>query len=372
MSHWHDIARIKAGHSFGATNGGWAYDAYPDLETLDAGKAITIADITGPAVITHIHTTQHIIPKSGGPFHLADDTLDENARKALAARGIILEIYYNGDPVPAVRVPLGDFFADGCGGRAQHFSTPFVEKAPESYNCFIPMPFEDSTRVILRNETPVNLGNYSFVEFERLPAWETTLGYFHAAWKRFAFQLHGKTDQPFLHIDGTGHLIGRAWSVCTDEPLFDGFTFVMEGNNEVRIDDAETPAVDYLGTEDSFGFSWGFQRPFVGVYNGINYVRNETPCMLIIFRFHAHNAIRFNKNLDWRIDWSHEFPDNHDFHQRLEQVHQRGHGWVDYATTFYWYQSTPGYAHDNLPHLDDRTRDILHPNQSHPNQSFPS
>jgi hypothetical protein len=222
FSDWQEMARLRPYHTFGVANGGWAYDAYPELETLDAGRAITIAAICGPAVITAIHTTQHIIPKRDGPFYAADEEMSEAARQALAARGVVIEIYYNGNPSPAVRAPLGDFFADGCGGRAQHFSTPFIEKAPESYNCFIPMPFEQSAQVILRNDTPVDLGNYSFVEFERLPAWDETLGYFHATWRRFGFQLHGQTDQPFLHIEGAGHLIGRAWSVCTDEPLFAG------------------------------------------------------------------------------------------------------------------------------------------------------
>jgi len=359
-----DIARIRTGHTFGASNGGWAYDAYPELETLDAGRAITIANITGPAIITNIHTTQHIVPKAGGLFYQPDNALTDEQRSALAARGIILEIYYNDQPSPAVRVPLGDFFADGCGGRAQHFSTPFVEKAPESYNCFIPMPFEKSARVVLRNELPVNLGNYSFVEFERLPAWDDTLGYFHAAWDRFAFQLGGQTDHLFLHIDGAGHLIGRAWSVCTDEPLFKGFAFVMEGNNEVRIDGSHTPSADYLGTEDSFGFSWGFQRPYIGLYNGINYVRNDTPAQLSIYRFHHHNPIRFEKSLDWRIDWSHEFTTAQDFQTRLKHAVNGENAWIDYATTYYWYQKTMGYPHADLLSLAERVKPLLHSNQT--------
>ena len=354
------LARIQPERRFGFSNGGWAYDAYPDLETLDAGRAMTIARIEGPAVITCIHSTQHIIP--GAQFWTPNPDVADEERRALAARGVVVEVYYNDEIEPAVRVPLGDLCGDGCGGRAQHFSTPFVEKAPESYNCFIPMPFERSARVVLRNETKFNLGNYSFVEFDRLPAWDSSLGYFHATWKRFAFQLHSQTDEPFLHIDGCGHLIGRAWSVCTDEPLFNGFHFVMEGNNEVRIDGEAQPRADYLGTEDSFGFSWGFQRPYVGLYNGINYVRNETPSMLSIYRFHTHNAIRFERSLDWRIDWSHEFIGNTDFHAKAAERRAGDAGWVDYATTYYWYQREVGYPHGPLLPLAERVRPVLHTN----------
>lgn len=354
MISWRDLPRLRTQSSFGSCNGGWAYDAYPDLEPLNAKSNINIANISGPAVITNFHSTQHFI---------SHDKLSSHERKALAARGIILEIYYNDSKTPSVMVPLGDFFADGCNGKAMHFTTPFVEKAPESYNCFIPMPFEGSARVMLRNDTPYNFANYSFVEFEKLPTWDKDLGYFHATWKRFAFQLHGKTDEHFFHIDGCGHLIGRAWSVCTDEPLFNGFSFVMEGNNEVRIDGSENPVADYLGTEDSFGFSWGFQKPFAGVYNGINFIQNETPSMLSIYRFHGANAIRFNSSFDLRVDWSHEFKNNKDFQKRLEDIYNQGNGWIDYATTYYWYQKEIGFQHEPLLPLDERVKEFLKSNK---------
>ena len=243
-----------------------------------------------------------------------------------------------------------------------HFSTPFVEKAPESYNCFVPMPFEKSARVVLRNETPYDLMNYSCVEFERLPSWERDLGYLHATWKRIAFQLRGNTDQHFFHAEGRGQFLGRAWSICTDEPFFKGFHFVMEGNNEIRIDGEEDPRADYLGTEDSFGFSWGFRQPFIGVYSGINHLRNETPSMVSIYRFRGPNVIRFSESFDLRIDWSHEWAQNKEFQTKIAELNMKGGGWVDYATTYYWYQETPGFRHEALPKLDERTRDVLHPN----------
>jgi len=353
ITNWKDITRLNNQRNFGSCNGGWAYDAYPELETLDAGRSITIATIEGPGVITNIHSTQHFI---------RDNELSEDERKALSARGVILEIYYNGIPTPAVQVPLGDFFGDGCGGRARHFSTPFVEKAPESYNCFIPMPFEQSARVVLRNETAYNLSNYSFVEFERMPSWEDGLGYFHATWKHGAFQLHSKTDQHFLHIDGCGHLIGRTWSVCTDEPFFKDFHFVMEGNNEIRLDGEEEPRADYLGTEDSFGFSWGYRQPFIGVYNGINFVQHETPSLLNIYRFRGTNVVRFAKSFDLRIDWSNEWTAHERFQQEIAGLHSKGRGWIDYATTYYWYQQRVGYKHEDLISLAERAKPILHPN----------
>ena len=347
------IAILDRNKRFGMTNGGWRYDAYPELETLDAGKAITIGAIEGPAVITNIHSTQHLM-LSGAKWRT-----DENK---MIARGVILEIYFDGVAEPAVHVPLSDFCADGCCGYAEEFSSLFVEKAPGAYNSFIPMPFKESARVVLNNETDFDLMNYSFVEFESLETWNENYGYFHATWHRDAFQLHANTDHHFFHADACGHLIGRSWSVCTDDPFFKAFHFVMEGNNEVRIDGETRPRADYLGTEDSFAFSWGFRKTHGGLYNGMNYIQSETPSMLSIYRFRDANAVRFNQSLDWRVNWSHEWTRNTEFQQQIEAMRMADRGWVDYATTFYWYQDHVGYEHQPMPNLEERSRLILHPN----------
>jgi hypothetical protein len=345
------IARLHKDRSFGMTNGGWRYDAYPELESLDAGKSITVAAIEGPAVITHIHSTQHL---------MNNDAKWQPPDERIFPRGVVLEIYF--DDVCAVRVPLADFFADGCNGLAQNFGNQFIEKAPGAYNCYIPMPFAHSARVVLKNDTPHDLMNYSFVEFERLPRWENNLGYFHATWNRAAFQLHSQSDQPFFHVDGCGHLLGRAWSISTDESFFDTFHFVMEGNNEVRIDGDTRPTADYLGTEDSFSFSWGFRDLYSGPYGGMNVIRTAKPSLLSIYRFRRTNPIRFNTSLDWRINWSYEWTHNEKFQSEIVALRDSDRGWIDYATTFYWYQDRIGYDHAPLLPLPDRTKTLLHPN----------
>ena len=353
MLDWRSIARLKPRHRFGMANGGWAYDAYPELETLDAGKRITVADLKGPGVITNFHSTQH------GIYAADPCTLKP---PAYYARGVVLEVYYNGASTPGVCVPIGDFHGDGNGGRARHFTSLFVEKAPETYNCFIPMPFEHAARVVLRNDTDQNLSNYSFVEWEQLPEWEHDLAYFHATWQRRAFQLHGDTNFHAFHLDGAGSFVGRTWGVCTDEPTFDDFHFVMEANNEFRLDGEERPRADYLGTEDSFGFSWGFRSLFSGLYNGINDVQHETPSLLSLYRFHGANAMGFSESLDLKVNWSYEWRTNTEFQAKLAELRDTDRGWVDYATTFYWYQQHAGYDHAPMPPMDERAALLLHPN----------
>jgi len=91
------------------------------------------------------------------------------------------------------------------------------------------MPFANRARVFLRNDTEVDIANYSFVEWERLDEWNEGLGYFHATYSRRCFQLTRDTDEVFLELEGRGHLIGRQYSVVTDEPLFDWNTELCIG-----------------------------------------------------------------------------------------------------------------------------------------------
>jgi len=315
------LPTIVRGDHQGFANSGWKYDRYSNLPSLDAHTSMLVADIRGPAVIRHIHTTRHHPPE-------------------LMARGIVLEIWFDDAKEPAVMSPLADFFGDGCNGASRTFSTPLIECAPWSYNAYIPMPFKKRARVILRNDTDKDAMNYSYVEWEPLDDWDEDLGYFHATYRREQFQLRPDTSHTFFQIEGTGHVIGRQLSILTDEPFFRGFNCVMEGNNEIDVDGRER-AFDYLGTEDSFTFSWGFQEEFVGLRSGMPHVVHGDSNSLSIFRFHDHMPIRFDKSLTWRINWQEEkgFVTSPKWQEALARD---GSCRVDYATVFYWYQDEPG------------------------------
>ncbi len=329
-------------------NAGWCYDNYPDLKPLDAGVTIELASIKGPGRVTCFHITQHIAAtnqhqksnESGKP----QGTPAELTVQEATARGLTLQVFYNDDPEPAIKCPLADFFADGCGGKSSCYSTPFVEKLPRSYNCYLPMPFEKSIRITLTNDTEYDCHSYSFIEYEKLPEWDSNLQYLHCAWINHQFQLTPDTLFDMFHIDGAGHYIGSQYSISTAEPVFKDFYFIMEGNCEHRIDGEPLPSIDYLGTEDSFGFSWGFTQVFCGQHSGINYLQTDHfPNELSIYRFRDQNPIVFNKSLDIRINWQNEFTEGKKSFQnvarnRIWQAVKEGGGWVDYATTHYWYQ----------------------------------
>lgn len=242
-------------------------------------------------------------------------------------------------------------------------TAPRTRQDDWSYNGYFAMPFKARAQVTLRNDTAQDTMSYAYVESEPLSRWEDDLGYFHATWRRKAFQLTKDTRETFFRVEGAGHVLGRQLSVATDEPLFKDFGFVMEGNNEVDIDGRER-SLDYLGTEDSFTFSWGFQRTFAGLRAGMTHVsRDGARSLLSIYRFHDHLPIRFQKGLSWSIDWRHEsfFTARPEWTRAVEA----GGCWVDFAAVFYWYQSAPGgYRHEPLPAIEERRAAIGRPRES--------
>ena len=62
------------------------------------------------------------------------------------------------------------------------------------------MPFRKHARVVVRNDLDRPVTSYSFVEYERFPAWQKDWGYLHATYSRRAFQLKGDTRVTFLHL----------------------------------------------------------------------------------------------------------------------------------------------------------------------------
>ncbi len=281
-----DLPRVRPDIRNGAQNSLWKYDAYPNLESLDAHKTVTLADLKGPAQINTIYIGEMMYWQPAG-----------SGLQPAEARAVVLRIFFDGAKHPAVDVPLGDFFADG-NGKSADFTTQFVERSRGSYVCYIPMPFRKSAHVTLTNESDRDIFSYAYVEWQTLPRWEDDLGYFHASWQRHSFQLTPDTRQRFFQIDGPGQLVGEYWLIHTDEPLFANMTFVMEANNEYRVDGERQPSINYLGSECAFNFGWGWQTLFNGYKVGVNFRDPKAgESAVSTYRFRDRDVIRFRKSL---------------------------------------------------------------------------
>ena len=86
------------------------------------GETRVIGDVKGPGIITHMWFTID----SPEYYHL---------------KKIVLRIYWDDDPNPAVEAPIGDFFGLGLGEYFTYESGPLSVGSQKALNSYFPMPF---------------------------------------------------------------------------------------------------------------------------------------------------------------------------------------------------------------------------------------
>ena len=123
-----DLMRIKPGRSAAVTSADPNPNSNADrIKYIAPGETRVLADIQGPAVIRHIWLT----------FNEARPNWLEAGGSARPDE-IVLRMYWDGSPEPAVEAPLGDFFAAGFGLRTEIVSVPLQIKGGDGYNSFWP------------------------------------------------------------------------------------------------------------------------------------------------------------------------------------------------------------------------------------------
>ena len=91
----------------------------------------------------------------------------------------------DGGEVPAVEVPLGDFFCNGFATRARVSSIPIVVAPTGGMNCYFPMPFRTGAKLTLESQHPGDLEHVFFqIDFTSGDEFPPDSGYFHAQWRR--------------------------------------------------------------------------------------------------------------------------------------------------------------------------------------------
>ena len=99
-------------------------------------------------------------------------------------RGLKIEMYWDGADTPAVQAPIGDFFCHAMDTMVTFENACFSSPEGRSFNCIIPMPFKESAKILLINESGQD--NTVFYEIDATIG-ETHDGnmlYFHSTWRR--------------------------------------------------------------------------------------------------------------------------------------------------------------------------------------------
>ncbi|RKZ71976.1 MAG: hypothetical protein DRQ57_17990 [Gammaproteobacteria bacterium] len=232
-----------------------------DVFTIKPGESCVLADINGPAQITHIWCTQ-------GKHY----------------RECLIKITYDNAEYPSVLVPLGDFFGLGHGIVNSYQSMLFsasanvnnVFNAYCALNAYVPMPFRERAVVELVNESDEEHKEHFYIDYETLDEVSEDLCYFHSEFRRtnpfggwgdgmshvggvgavankekFAWD----NNYVVLETKGRGHYIGCNLSVTN---FYGGWW--GEGDDMIWVDGYKWPPdIHGTGTEDLFNQAVGMQ-----------------------------------------------------------------------------------------------------------------
>lgn len=300
------------------------------------GDTHTLMDVKGPGVITHIWLTflgpePQAWAKAGSANH----------------QEMLLRMYWDGDPRPAVEAPVGDFFANCFGKRSQVISVPVVVEDADSYNCYWRMPFRKSARIEIVNESekPLSLLYYN-VDWIQLPKLAKDTPYFYAQYRQ-EYPVRKGEDYLLLETQGKGHFVGAVLGVRTRSPAWFG-----EGDEKIYIDGEKEPSIWGTGTEDYFLSAWGLQTtstPYFGVpyFDEWGIVGGHTSA----YRWHVQDPLVFNRSIKVTLEHFGWIAPDENPQNKSTSWNERED---DYASVAFWYQTGKPTFAARAPHARER------------------
>jgi hypothetical protein len=299
-----------------------------DSKRIMPGETFVMADLAGPAMVTHIWVT------------VADN---EYAWPRL----LRLRVYYDGHKTPGVDAPLGDFFGVGHGYEREVDSMMARDASfGRAKNSYWPMPFHKSCRITVTNEGKrVVLSYYYHVDYRKYPSLPADIGYFHAYYRQERPAVPGRNYE-FLNVRGRGHYVGTVLNVIQTEDSWFG-----EGDDLFYVDGAKFPQIYGTGSEDYFNDAWGLRDSY-GQWTGTPIAEGErVGSKLTGYRWHVLDPVPFTKSLWAGIEhagWTSN-PDGSvrsGFEERPDY----------FSSVAFWYQATvnedlpePPYGETRLP-----------------------
>ncbi len=306
-----------------------------DNYNVPAGATHVLMDAEGPGVITHIWIT-----------FLGSEPQGWAAKGSADHQELMLRMYWDGDPRPAVEAPVGDFFANCFGERAEVISVPVVVEGADSYNAFWRMPFRKSARIEIENqsEKPLSLlyFNIDWIKLDRLAA---DTPYFYAQYRQ-EYPVRKGQDYLLLETKGKGHFVGVVLGVRMRSPAWFG-----EGDEKIYIDGEAKASIWGTGTEDYFLSAWGLEKTSTP-YFGVPFFDYRTiGGHVASYRWHLHDPVVFNTGIKVTLEhmgWMSE-DENPDY--KATSWNERED---DYSSVAFWYQTgAPTFA-ERAPGADER------------------
>jgi hypothetical protein len=175
-----------------------------------------------------------------------------------AWRYLLLAIAFDGEP--SIEVPLGDFFGSGPG--VNPYENLFFSVRPDgSMTSRLLMPFGRSMALAVTNagaapqtvELKLRVGARLFTDRD----W-----HLRAQWGALRRESWPPFDTNVLDARGKGKVVGSVYEIANPVLVWWG-----EGDQKVRVDGEAFPSTFGTGTEDDYGFAYGYTERFTRPYH---------------------------------------------------------------------------------------------------------
>jgi hypothetical protein len=327
---------------------------------IKAGETLTLGEVEGSGTVRRIWATLW-------------------RRDARALRGLKIEMYWDGAETPAVQAPFGDFFYHSHGKMVAFENDCFASPEGRSFNCFVPMPFRKSAKILLVNESGEDNGIYYEVDCTVGDKHNDRMLYFHSYWRRENYTQLRRDMTILPKVTGRGRFLGCNLGVRL-HPMMNNFWW-GEGEVKVYLDgDDENPTLCGTGTEDYIGTGYG-QGVFSHRYQGNQYM--DPGKAFGFYRFHIPDPVYFYEDIRVTIQVmggpSYEqmlasldkdpdlrfmkAGDGTQYYTREELEADPKRAEVmeridDHCATAYWYMDRPENALGPIAPVDERLKDL--------------
>jgi hypothetical protein len=284
-SSWQVVSRVRPGKSH-VVPALWA-----DMPKLNARTTVKILDVDGPGVVSLLHVC-NFGPAAGF------------AGNSAGAQSVMVRVFYDHQSAPAIQMPLMDFLGDiQC--QSALFNTVYFTKVKHSHNFRLPMPFREHISIELENPSEENLAAYADVQWEQVAKIPDDCGYLRTDYHSGTF----KANKPLVlcRINHPATIVAH-WLQYESEKSVRGEQ-LCEGDHQIFLDGDQKPTLNYLGSEDAYGYSWGFQHG----------VQSDGRCAIIkledlkpagsrvaAIRCRTGDAIRFQKSCRWMLTFEND------------------------------------------------------------------
>ncbi len=306
-----------------------------DNFNVPPGGTHILLDTKGPGVITHIWIT-----------FLGPEPQDWAPQGSANHQELMLRMFWDGNPRPAVESPVGDFFANCLGERREVISLPVIVEGSDSYNCFWRMPFRESARIEIENQSskPLSLLYYN-IDWIRLDSLPKNTPYFYAQYRQ-EYPARSGQDYVLLETTGKGHYVGTVLGVRMRSPAWFG-----EGDEKIYIDGETTPSIWGTGTEDYFLSAWGLQTASTP-YFGVPFFDSRTiGGHVSSYRWHLNDPIVFNSGIKVTLEHMGWMSEDENPEYQATSWNERED---DYASVAFWYQTGHPTFEERAPGADER------------------